>query len=196
MYDAISDVKPIGEARNQMVARRSDLEGLIERPLLQACQLLYDKNIRTLEADANSESVRRGEGSIVVEYSSLSAENRAIADENFGLMLSGDGIEITELIIQLENPDVAADEISQRALELAGKFKHQPMSWAPTYTFQQLLEIFECTEADGYKPGDFTKYGYFYDAENELFYLSEEHCKKANPQVRVLPRVRVVVETP
>jgi len=192
MHHTIGYVESIGESRNQVIKTGSDISTLVEKPLLKACEHLYDMNIKTLESKASSRDVQSGYGSIAVDYDSLSYRNKAIAQRNFSCYESGDGINIVEIGIPIESSDTSVDEISRRALEEAGKFEHQSMTWAPKLTFQDILKLYDCTESDGFTPEDFVKQGYFYDANSEIFYLSQEHYRKSNPRIKVLPQIRVV----
>lgn len=57
---------------------REDLAELVEFPLLEACQELFDKNIQTVFSSANTKDVG-GFGYITIDFESLSEENKKIA---------------------------------------------------------------------------------------------------------------------
>jgi len=189
MHHTIRHVEPIGEDRNQYITTKSDLSTLIERPLLSACEHLYDNNIRTIESHANYNTVKNGSGGIAVDYDSLSKENKAIAQRNFSCYVSGDGINIVDIRIPIESSDTSVDELSRLAMEEATKFKYQPMTWVKKFTIQDLLKLYASSESDGFTPEHFVKEGFFYDSDSKIFYLSQEHFIKSQPRVKILPRI-------
>ena len=56
----LTEIEPICESYVELLSR-DDLSKIIERPLLEACQCLYDKKIRTLMTSANRYRVRENE---------------------------------------------------------------------------------------------------------------------------------------
>ena len=56
------------------------------------------------------------------------------------------------------------------------------MTWARTYTWEQMLKIYATTperaKQAGLTPKSFTP-DFYYDRKGKLFYLSEEHHKKS-----------------
>ena len=52
----LTEIEPICESYVELLSR-DDLSKIIERPLLEACQYLYDKKIRTLMTSANRYNV-------------------------------------------------------------------------------------------------------------------------------------------
>lgn len=171
----LSSVKPIEKSRNLIVKERSELEGIVERPLLRACQILYDKNIRTLATSSNTKDLDGG-AYIIIEYSSLSDENKRIA-KRYGDVFDYDGMKAVKIIIVFdEKTSIVVVEV--RSLEIANSFRQQKMTWAPRYTFEELLSIYGCKKEDEYRPEDFSE-GLYYDKESGLFYLSREHYLKS-----------------
>ena len=89
----LTEVEPICESYVELLSR-DDLSKIVEHPLLEACQCLYDKKIRTLMTSANrynvigleklNQSVRKcyayGEGYawMWIDYSSLSDQNKEL----------------------------------------------------------------------------------------------------------------------
>lgn len=171
----LSSIKPIEKSRNLIVKERSELEGMVERPLLKACQILYDKNIRTLSTSANAKDTNNG-AYIVIEYDSLSQENRRIA-ETYGDIIDYDGMKAVKIIITFDEKTNIA-EVEAKSLEIANSFRSQKMTWVPRYTFEELLSVYRLKKEDGYKPEDFSK-DLYYDKKSGLFYLSKEHFIKS-----------------
>ncbi|MFA4887868.1 MAG: hypothetical protein WC595_06680, partial [Candidatus Nanoarchaeia archaeon] len=161
--------------RDALVKRRSDLDKLVEKPLLGACQILYDKNIKTLESTANKNNISSG-ASIVLDYNSLSNENKVITNKYFGHKKSTDGILVAEILIPITSPEKTVKEISDSAINEANKFKSQPLRWG-VLNFKQILKFYGVDENKNLKPEDFTQ-DFFYDSDSQLFFLSEEHCIK------------------
>ncbi len=73
----ISDIEPI-EQGGLTPQDREGLRNLVEAPLLDACQLLYDKGVKTVFSSANKKDVGRY-GSIDIDFESLSPNNKTIA---------------------------------------------------------------------------------------------------------------------
>jgi len=65
-----------------------DLDKLVERPLLAACRELYQKGIQTVGSSANRENLGTGSVWIVIDSSTMSEANLAIA-HRLGKMSNG-----------------------------------------------------------------------------------------------------------
>lgn len=81
----ISEVQPIEESGYITMPSREELAGLVEMPILNACQMLWDKNIITGMSSANRKDVGR------FAYIDLPVEY--LSDENIGVLASIDGVE-------------------------------------------------------------------------------------------------------
>ena len=172
---AVIEIEPIQESRGSMVKTRDQIKKLVEVPLLSACEELYDKNIRTVSTSANKKDIESGRpGYIIIDFGSLSEENRKIARQ-LGELSHEDNTGQILIEIPLAK-NTTADEIKKFAESIAHKFEKQLMTWAPTYTLQDLREIYCDNEA---QVEDFID-GYYYNPKEKLFYLSEEHFKKTN----------------
>lgn len=173
----IGEIKPIEESRNTTVRTREQLRVLVESPLLSACEELYDKNIRTLSTSANEKDIQYGTAHLIIDFDSLSEENKKIG-EQVGEIHRAD--EMNQLVIKIPvTENSSADEIKEFADSVAHKFEKQAMTWAPSYTLEQMRQIY------GIDPNDET-YGveafadqFYYDQEKKLFYHSEEHAQKS-----------------
>ncbi len=75
----ISEIEPI-EGGGITPTDRKDLDQLVEFPVLEACRILYDKNIPTIMSGANKKNVP-GEAHIIIAYDMLSPQNKIIAEK-------------------------------------------------------------------------------------------------------------------
>lgn len=73
----ISEIKRIDNEEG-IIVERAQMGEIVEKPCLAACLILYDKNIQTLASTANGDNAGQT-ASIIVNYSLLSDENKAIA---------------------------------------------------------------------------------------------------------------------
>ena len=160
------------------MSRHLDIPKFVERPLLKACIILYDKNIHTLSTSANAKDIGQF-AYINIEYDTLSTENKTIG-EKYGQVVESDGKNLLTIKIPIQHPKVRVSEIKKRSLEIANTFKHQKMTWATRYTWEQLLQMYATTpekaEEEGWTPETFSSF--YYDSQEKIFYLSEEHYKK------------------
>jgi len=204
---SLADVPPI-ENGSPIIATKEQLKTVVEAPLLAACEALYDKNIRTLASSANRKNIQNGEASILVDFDSLSEENKIIArkiSEPEQASGHGGGGKTFVIAIPVSASSTVA-EISKAALTIAQAFKWQPATWITkkkienfTDTMDQLKETFclESPEYDDPHAKVWQRLGYvydpekqvflaqddlqryFYDPETESYYHSEELCQKA-----------------
>ncbi len=178
----ITEIGPIEKSRNQMIMGREEIKELVEPPLVRACEQLWDKNIRTLSSSANRKDVGTG-AYIILDYDSMSSENQEVAQE-MEEVIDYDGMQALKLKMPIGDDETLFEEVEKSALEMSDKFKKQEASWIPSYTLQQLREIYAYDPEDtsvGVK--DFEDTGFYYDPEEKLFYMSEEHYKKATEEV-------------
>jgi hypothetical protein len=172
----ISEIEPIQKSANGSVTQRSQLNALIEAPLLKACEYLYDLNIETTVSSANKKDVRGGRASIGINYFHLSETNRAIAKQ-----LGAEYIENTSglfLYISLDENSTVG-EVECASMELAKQFKPQKMTWATTHTHDELCKAYGIHDSNRFTPSDFEEQeGLYYDSQNKLYYMSKEHFEK------------------
>lgn len=127
----LSDETPLGaiepiEQGGIIVETREDLAGLVEEPLLEACQLLYDKNIKTIMSSANKKDLVTGKVYIAIDFDSLSSKNKEIA-KSFGEIFMMHG-SIPKPAIKLEipvDPNTTIGQIKVQAKKLFEKFQQQ-----------------------------------------------------------------------
>ena len=161
MSPKIASLSPIERSAGEVLTREA-IKDIVEPALVKACEHLYDKNIRSISSSANQKDVASGNAYIEIDYDSLSDENRKIADE-LCEVYEYDGNKIAIIKIPV-NENSTIEDIERQGLVITEKFQKQSASWIPTF------------------PGDeetAKTQGLFFDPEESLMYLSEEHYRKA-----------------
>ena len=192
----ISTIKPKKFSRAEIFKNRSQIRKRVERPLVAACEELYDRNVQTLESTANREQLldTHPDGnyyaSLTLNYDTLSAANKTVVDaivdndkgrykdmlitreysDGFGCVVVGINIPITE-----ESTDI---EVHNKALEVARLFEKQRLLWAPTYTLSEIKELYGDTNPNSTMDSYMGLKAFYPDKKSGLFYLSEEICLK------------------
>lgn len=121
----ISEIEPISEG-GVSINDRGDLKLYVEAPLLDACQLLFDKGIKTIFSGANKYDVG-SRAHICVEYDSLTLANQKIA-ESLGQIDVIHGAVPYKKGVYLEVPiseNTTLGEIKKAYLEIVDKFEDQ-----------------------------------------------------------------------
>jgi len=178
----LAEIDAIIRSRSEMITRRDQIKEIVEPPLLPACLDLYDKNIRTLSSSANKKDLEVGHAYISIDYETLSPENQKIAQKFGGPIVSD---ERRMLFIEIPvDKNSTLDSIDSSARQIAVAFQKQPMTWAPTFTVESLKQMYGISseEHEYDDPKVWEGEGLFFDAENSIFYLSEEHYQKVNEQ--------------
>jgi hypothetical protein len=183
----ISEVEPIDKKQAIFIREKADLKEIVEEPLLEACEIFYDKNIQTESTSANKEDFSRGNNAhIVLNYDTLSDENKEIALKygkvnEYGQWEKWQGVQIL-IPIDAKTTD---KEVSKRAIEIANAFKKQKMSWVPVTTIDELRTSLDSPEVtlEELLKDDFISDNYYYDPVTQLFYLNKEHWQKANEPI-------------
>ncbi len=186
----IAEVKPVNDSRNQLLLNKAEISNIVDEPLVPACEAFYDLNVQTLSSSASFENlqIEGGAANVIIDYRSLSEENRRIVDlmitEGHGIMLPDyDG----RLAVKFEFPIDAtstAHQVKVVSIDLASKFVKQEMTWAPKYTQKQIAGIYMSPEVNKMDPMELAKQtGWFYSLEEGIFYESEEHYIKTHEMV-------------
>jgi len=178
---SLAKVLAIQESRNQMITTRDQIISFVEQPLLGACEDMWDKNVRTLSTSANQKDIEVGEAYIIIDFDSLSEENKKAAQQ-LAEPIDYDGMKAIKIPISVSET-TTTDEISRKAAEIAGTFKRQPATWIPKYRLEYLKKAYGIApeETDYDDPSVWE--GYYYDPKEKVFYMSEEHYKKANEEI-------------
>ncbi len=158
---------------------KENLTKLVEAPLLEACEELYDKNIQTIMSSANQKDIEYGGNAYIdIDFDSLSEENKLIATQ-LGELFEMHGFK-PKKCIKLKfpvNENTTVGEIRKIAHEAVSKFKKQEMTWAKRYNLDDLAKIY-MVPRETLNPESFPDM--YYDAQTGYFYESEEHYRKAN----------------
>ncbi len=121
----ISQIEVIQES-GVIPRNKEDLASLVEPPLLEACEELYDMNINTVMSSANSKDVETGTAYIDIEFDTLSDENKGIA-HGLGESFMMHGF-VPMKCIKLEFPidqNTTVGDVRRMAHETVSKLKPQ-----------------------------------------------------------------------
>ncbi len=194
----LAEVPAIHETRGITITTREQIKSLVERPLVTACEIFWDKNIKTYESSANAWNIKTGFCYIKLDFDSLSEENKKIAE------LSGELYdELGEKTIVTLNIPVlqttSEDELSQKAITIAETFKAQRATWISSTTLDEQLEYYEQRYGEKYpaqvvkekerlsRPGAWEEecknLGYYFDKFSGRAYASQELCDKDQAEV-------------
>lgn len=176
--DNLESIDPI-EKTAGIIRYREQLENCIEAPLLPACRDLYDKNILTFSSSANRKDLEQGSVYILLDYESLSAENKKIA-EAIGTQTKSRNHTAIELNMAV-TPDTTVQEIEKGFLDMSLKFKKQKLTWAKAFTREDLIKLWPMCDGSEYEnPAAWKDMGYYYNEKDGFFYESEEFIDKIN----------------
>ncbi len=195
---SLSEVSVIEKTRGIFISKREQIKDIVEKPLLKACEVFWDKNIKTYESSANSNDIKEGFCWIRIDFNTLSDENKNIGiqigkqeENNLGENTLEIKIPVTEI--------TTIDEISNMAVEIANKFKRQKATWISGTTLKEQLDFFERKVGKDYpvefakekerlsQPGvwaeECKKSGKYFDPETQTAWENEELYKKANEDI-------------
>ncbi|MCF7917307.1 MAG: sugar transferase, partial [Candidatus Omnitrophica bacterium] len=114
----VSEVSAIQLAKSLNVDNREQLQAIVETPLVRACQLLFDRGIKTIATSANARDVLAGYAYIKIDRSSLTIFNQEIANRVC------EGIHRDEIRIKLEK-ESTVESVSKQAEKLVANFEPQ-----------------------------------------------------------------------
>ncbi len=178
----ISELEGIYDNRGQEIRKREDLRKIVEAPLLKACESIYDKNIKTRGTSANKKDVG-SEAYIIISFDELSKRNQKIG-ESLGEVFFADDENQLKITFPVTDHTTFA-EVEDHFFEISKKFEKQ-MFRAITYTLEQMRKNFGIDPNDeSYAPESFSgePYGWYWDPELKLFFLSKEQHDKALEEI-------------
>lgn len=180
----LREVDPIEQNRNEMIKNRAEIKSYVESPLVDACEDLWDKNVRTLSSSANSKDIGY-EAYVIKDYDSLSDENKDFAREEGEFIENYDGSPAVKIKIPVTE-ETTTEAIKDNFASVASKFKKQKAVWIPSYTLGEMRKVYGIDpEDEKYGVAAFTEGGnFYYDPQGKKFYLSEEHFHKAKEEVK------------
>lgn len=118
----LTDLPAIWGPRGIQVTNREHLAEIVDLPLVKACQILFDKGIRTICSSANSSSINLGHAIIEIDMRSLSPWNKNIA---LGRDIVSRVIEYEGQICIPVTPESTVDEVRKQAIVLVEQFESQ-----------------------------------------------------------------------
>jgi len=189
---SLNEISPIQESRGINIIKREQIKDIVEKPLVEACEVFWDKNIKTYESSANSKDIKDGYGYIAIDFDSLSEENKKIAKQ-YGEVHHDMNVNI--LRIKIPVTELATiDEISNKAVGIANEFQEQKATWIHGTTLKEQLDYNYSYIGEKY-PQEFARekerlsqpsaweeeckrLGLYFDKETQTAYASEEYYKK------------------
>lgn len=182
MIKFVSEVKPI-EKPGVEILGKNDLKKIVEIPLLESCQILYDKNIRTVFSSANFKNICDC-AYIVIDFDLLSENNKKIGlklgkickihgsnNQNKGIYLS----------IPIPSKETKIMDIHLSMKALVEQFEKQILNWGYYDANEYLL-------AYGYPKEEINKdniqkfadsFNMIYDSERNVLWKSKELFQKS-----------------
>ena len=176
--EGLEEVQPIEESAGQKITREN-MERFVEAPLIEACEILYDKNIRTLSSSANKKDIEKGEAHIILDISTMSSENKEIAKKEGEEIGEYGGFEAVEITIPIE--EGSGDEIREKSKQIASLFEEQEAKWIEKYSLEDLKNMFFLKEED-FDDNNLeelaNELGFYYSSEDGFFYENKEYYEK------------------
>jgi len=184
----IWQVERIQEPGTIDASKKEDLKKNVEVPLLAACELLYDLNIKTTMSSANRGEIRKG-AYIRIDFNSLSTENKKIAKQmvlqSLGEISGDQDKKDFRLVIKMKKDSLVRD-IQKKALDMVSRFEKQKMTWVDSFSLQEVEKRYGIPNEKRSKEEwikAITDYGGYYDQEDQMFYPSKEQYEKANEKI-------------
>ena len=182
-----TDVHPGPNISMAIFANREEIKKYVGEPLLSACEELYDKNIRTVSSIWKKSDVEYdGLARIIIHYDSLSEANKKVVQQ----LAKKQGTEVSDTQYRTEKMKVfdlhipittkmTKPEIERILKESIKDFQWQPLTWAPQYSLDDLRKSFADPDLSLEEAIEYAdEVGWYYDSENNLFYLSKEQYEK------------------
>ena len=131
--ETAGDVNRIQKTMGFCISDKSKIPEIVEEPLIETCEIFFDKGIRTISTSAKAESGNQKCASIVVSYETLSEENKIVAQEREDSHREEDSsFVVFKIHISTETP---ITEISEWGEELANSFNKQSALWVEKYQY-------------------------------------------------------------
>lgn len=183
----------IPHSRDGKIVRKTDIAKFVELPLLKACEIFWDKNIKTTETHANTQAIQEGLCYIRLDFETLSEENKQIALP-LGTIHEDLGNKILEIALTV-NKSTSPQEVESHFIEIAEKFNKQPATWIHPETKADIIAYHRAKRGDNTStleqelntPGAWEDYckrnNYFLDPTGTYAYQSEELYKKVIEEI-------------
>lgn len=121
----LSEVEPIEEGMLDPKSSGRQLETLVEYPLLEIAKAFTLKGIKTHSSSANKKDVTIGEVYIILDFNSLSENNKKIAEK---YQIYEQQYSIKEKLVKITipvNKNTTVVEINRKFEEIVGLFENQ-----------------------------------------------------------------------
>jgi len=178
----ILEIKAIQQSRNEMIRTKEKIREFVEPPLVNACEHLWDLNVRTLSSSANAKDIDY-EAYVIIDFDTLSEQNKITAQEEGKLLDDYDGKPAVIMEIPVTQ-QTTAEELKEKFSAKADRFEKQRATWIPSFSLQEIKHVYFIDPDDEqYGINNFVEDGLYYDPEGKRFYLSEEHFQKATEEI-------------
>ena len=143
---------------NRPIYKKQDIKEYVAPALLKACEIFWDKNIRTTGSWVPSQQDPGGrtiENYIDIQFTSLSEKNKEIAlglGEMTGYagdywMLEQGRVPETYLQLKILDRHSSPEDIEKKSVEIANQFEQQALLWYSPVTLDQKIEEYEDMKA-------------------------------------------------
>lgn len=137
--ETVKDVSQIQHTAGERFSNESQITQLVEAPLVSAVTSFFRKGILTISSSANVEE-GRDNAHILVDWESLSSENKEIAKKILGVKeVTPDNWGCIFFSIPI-TPDTPFKEIAQWSEGVATQFVFQPATWELRRSVEQIKE--------------------------------------------------------
>ena len=121
----LSAIEPITKG-GLVPESREDLANLVEAPLLEACLVLFDKNIKTISSSANKGDIVAGKAYVIIDYGSLNERNKDIARTFGDVYVFHGSIDVPAVNLEIRvDKNTKVGQIRKAALAIVEKFEQQ-----------------------------------------------------------------------
>ena len=188
----LSDINPISDFSSETIGKKKDALLYVEGPLVNACEIFYEKNIETYMSNANKNSIgHSGYCYLSIVYDNLSEKNKEICER---LCKSGKGkigkardgkTGIVEFRLHTNDIDLDIAYVEKFFVEIANEFKNQELTWGFLSVTSYATKLLRMpAEDENVKKLIYTiinegdPYGRYYDKKSRLIFVSKEFYNK------------------
>lgn len=177
-YPSALTTEAIPIPARQIIRSRSELERYVEAPALPACQLLFDRNIRTTTSSAHAGVEQAFIG---IDYATLSSENqKRVMEIGEPTTVDEQGIPKTVLIGVGVDPDDTDDSVAQKLLDKTAELQPQELLWAPGATITEMKRSLDIPEEYVVTIESLVQASRgYYDPTSQQFFISQELFEKS-----------------